>query len=95
MSNEDATSREITHPDQEKGFKIIVNARQKIVDAEELSFGDIVALAFDHPPKGNAIEYTVVYRDGGGRKTEGSLIQGQRIKVQNGTVIDVTATDKS
>ena len=35
----------------EKEFKIIVNSREKIVTEKELSFAEIVSLAFDNPPK--------------------------------------------
>ena len=44
------------HP---KVFTIIVNGRQKMVEAKELSFIQIVGLAFDNPPTGENTVFTV------------------------------------
>ena len=82
------------HPD-EKGFSIIVNGREKTVDHEELTFDQVVSLAFEEPPTGKALYFTITYRRGGGRKSEGILVKGEVVKVRDGTVINVTVTDKS
>jgi hypothetical protein len=81
--------------DHKKDVTIIVNGRQKVVTKKELSFAEIVALAFDNPPTGENIVFTVVYRKGEGNKPEGTLIEGQTVKVKDGMIFDVTATDKS
>ena len=44
------------HP---KVFTIIVNGRQKMVETKELSFSQIVGLAFDNPPTGENTVFTV------------------------------------
>lgn len=79
----------------DKVFTIIVNARPKEVTAKELSFAEIVALAFDSPPAGENIVFTVTYRKGEGNKPEGTLVEGDTVKIKDGMIFNVTATDKS
>ena len=78
-----------------KELTIIVNGRQKVVTEKELSFGEIAALAFDNPPTGPNIVFTVTFRRGQGNKPEGSLVDGETVKVKDGMIFNVTATDKS
>jgi hypothetical protein len=78
-----------------KELTIIVNGRQKIVTKKELSFADIIALAFDNPPTGPNILFTITYRRGEGNKPEGSLVEGDVVKIKDGMIFNVTATDKS
>ena len=82
------------HPD-EKGYSIIVNGRNRTDEDEELTFDRVVSLAFDDPPTGEFICFTITYRRAGGRKPEGTLIEGESVKVRDGTIINVTVTDKS
>jgi hypothetical protein len=78
-----------------KEFTITVNGRQKAVTTSELSFAQIVALAFEKPPSGPNILFTVTYRRGEGNKPEGTLVEGQSVKIKDGMIFNVTATDKS
>jgi hypothetical protein len=78
-----------------KDITIIVNGRQKVVADKELSFAEIVALAFDNPPTGPNIVFTVTYRRGHGNKPEGTLVEGEMVRVKEGMIFNVTATDKS
>ena len=78
-----------------KDSTIIVNGREKVVSEKELSFTQIVALAFDTPPTGPNIVLTVTYRRGHGNKPEGTLIEGETVKIKDGMIFNVTATDKS
>ena len=80
---------------QDKELEIIVNGRQITVSEKELSFEEIVALAFDNPPTGPNFVFTVTFRRGQGNKPEGTLVHGETVKIKNGMVFDVTATDKS
>jgi len=78
-------------------FTIIVNARKKTVTTSDLAFEQIVALAFENPPGGDVL-FTVTFKnaDGSsGKKSEGTLEAGQSVTVKNGTIFDVTATNKS
>ncbi len=79
----------------EKSFTVIVNGREKTVTANELTFNQVVALAFDNPPTGPNIEFTITYRRGEGHKPEGTLAEGGSVKVKDGMIFNVTPTDKS
>jgi len=74
---------------------IIVNGTQKTVEKGELTFDEIVNLAFDEPPYGENTLFSVTYRRGQGNKPEGILAPGESVKVKDGMIFDVTATDKS
>lgn len=78
-----------------KQFTIIVNGREKKVAPDELSYKQVVDLAFeDNPPTGPNIVITVTYRNAEDNK-QGTLMAGQTVKIKNGTIFNVTATDKS
>lgn len=93
MSNSNDNKHEGQGHDKE--YTIIVNGRQKVVAAKELSFAEIVVLAFDNPPSGPNILFTVTYRRGEGNKPEGTLVEGETVKIKDGMIFNVTATDKS
>ena len=79
-----------------KEIMIIVNGREKTVGIrEELTFDQLVALAFDDPPTGEFIYFTITYRRGQSNKPEGILVEGETVKVKEGMIFNVTATDKS
>ena len=78
-----------------KAVTIIVNGRPKRVTTKEVSFDELVNLAFDDPARGPLIVFTVTFRKAGGRISDGELDEGQRIKVIEGTVVNVTRTDQS
>lgn len=80
---------------QSKDFTIVVNGRQKVVTAKELSFSEVVSLAFDNLPTGPNIVFTITYRRGEGNKPEGSLVEGEKVKIKEDMIFNVTATDKS
>ena len=74
---------------------IYVNGRKKTVYSDELTFSEVVVLAFNPVPSGPNIEITVTFRNGAGRPPEGRLLAGNSVKVRGGTVFNVRATDKS
>ena len=84
------------HPD-DKTFTIIINGRPTPVPRErdELSFDELVDLAFDDPARGPQIVFTITFREAGGRVPEGELDEGEQLKVRNGTIVNVTRTDQS
>lgn len=79
----------------DKTFTIIVNTREKTVTGTEVTFEALVALAFAQPPYGANTAYTVTYRRGHGNKPQGSMVEGNSVKLKDGMVFNVTATDKS
>lgn len=78
-----------------KSTTIFVNTREKEVEGKEVSFDQIVRLAFENPPSGDNIEITIAYRRGQGEKPDGTMQPGEPVKVKEGMIFDVTATDKS
>lgn len=84
-------------PNESKDITIVVNGRQRTVAKNsELTVAQLVAMAFDTPPTGESVEFTITYRKGGNEnRPEGSLSGNDTVKVKEGTVINVTATDKS
>jgi hypothetical protein len=75
---------------------VIVNGQEKAVTDKDLSFEQLVSLAYDgNPPTGDNWEFTIAYRRGHSNKPEGSLVAGQTVKVKEGMIFDVYGTDKS
>lgn len=74
---------------------IIVNARSHVWKEINISFEQLIALAFgsydNNPNKG----YTVTYSKGLDPKPEGTMVKGSVVRVKNKMIFDVTATDKS
>ena len=73
-------------------FTIYVNTKKKTTTAWELSFEQIVALAFDPVPP-NA-KFTVTYQHGL-HDHEDSLRPGQKVRIVDGMCFDVTETSES
>ena len=73
-----------------------MNAQPKEVSSHEVSFQQIVDLAYNgNPPSGPNWVFTVTYRNADGKKHHGSLAPGETVKIKKGTIFNVTATDKS
>ena len=80
---------------REDEITVIVNGREREVDHRLLTFDEVVRLAFDPVPSGPNVLLTVSYRHAV-HDSKGTLIEGQSVEVkENGTVFNVTATDKS
>jgi Multiubiquitin len=78
-----------------KTVTIIVNTRKHSVPKNhEISFEEVVALAFPAPPTGENVGFTVMYQRAEGNK-DGTLVAGQTVKVKEGMIFDVTPTDRS
>ncbi|WP_281638154.1 multiubiquitin domain-containing protein [Flavobacterium marginilacus] len=94
---------DLARPGKEKFFSkprpmevtIIVNARPHIWKEVNISFEQLVVLAFgaydNNPNKG----YTVTYSRGWEPKPEGTMVKASSVLVKNKMIFDVTATDKS
>jgi multiubiquitin len=80
--------------EKEKSTTVVVNGREKTVTSKELTFDEVVNLAFDDPQPGPNIYFTITYRRGHGNK-EGSLVEGESVKVKDGMIFNVIRTDKS
>lgn len=73
---------------------IFVNTRRHEVAKDEVSYEDVVKLAYPDGPTGPNVGYTVLYQRGHGNK-DGALGPGQSVKVKHGMSFDVTPTDLS
>ncbi len=82
-------------PAQAREFTIIVNGRQKEVTPKELTFDEVVALAFNPVPSGPNVVITVTYRHGPHQNPEGVMSKGERVWIKNEMVFNVKATDRS
>ena len=75
---------------QDKEINIIVNGRPKKVPDRDISYDDLVALAFNPVPP-NAY-FTVTWSHG----NQGGTVQpGQTVPIRNGMKFDVTETGQS
>jgi len=81
-------------PGHDKEFTIIVNGRQKTFSVREISFRQVVELAFGTYEENENIVYTVSYSKGEDKK-EGTMTKGTTVKVKDGMIFNVTRTDKS
>jgi hypothetical protein len=78
-----------------KVTEIVVNGQKKEFAGNEISYREVVELAFENPWGNPNIIYTVTYTRGHDDKPQGTLVDGQSVKVKKGMVFNVTRTDKS
>lgn len=78
-----------------KMVTIIINGTAKSVEKERMSFEEIVALAYETPPTGDGVQFTIQYTKGHSDKPKGTLVEGQSVKVKEGMEFDVTPTNRS
>lgn len=77
----------------DKSFTIIVNTEAMVVTNKQLTYEDLVALAYPQPPAG-VITYSVTYRKGE-HSHEGTLVAGEDVTVKDGMIFDVFPTLES
>lgn len=81
-------------PDTSK-IEIAVNAQPHSVTDPEMTFEQIVGVAFpDHKPNPNIV-FSMTYSRAASEPYAGTLGPGGSVKVKSGTTFDVTITDKS
>ncbi|MFI6326548.1 multiubiquitin domain-containing protein [Nonomuraea sp. NPDC050556] len=74
---------------------IIVNTRSHHWEHKEISFEEVVQLAYPSQPQTDQDTYTVRYSRGHDGHGSGSLTVGHSVKVKNGMVFDVVRTSRS
>jgi Multiubiquitin len=75
--------------------EIIVNARPRKVPGREVSYGEIVDLAFPGPHSDPNVIFSITYRHAASYPSAGELGPGGTVKVREGTIFNVTRTVKS
>jgi len=78
-----------------KDYVIVVNGREKEWNKKEISFNEVVILAFGSYQENNITCYTVTYTRGHNHKPQGSMVFGDTIHIKPKMIFNVTATDKS
>lgn len=77
---------------KDKPTNIIVNGRPKKFDDDEISYSEVVELAF--PGESNSeIVFTVTYA--GPQMPDGTLVAGQSVEIRNGVKFNVNKTNRS
>ena len=85
---------QIEHP-HPRETEIIVNSRPKKVPGHEVTFEQVVKIAFpDAQPEQNVV-YSMTYRHAASVPHAGELGPGGKVEVKNGTVFNVTKTVQS
>lgn len=88
--------RFITAPRPHTGFVIVVNAIEETVPDNNVSFEQVVKLAYpDVPPETN-VKYSMTYRNAASYPHNGELGEGGSVEVKkHGTIFNVTRTVQS
>lgn len=87
--------RFITAPKPPKTFEIIVNSRPRVVEAQQVTFEQVVQLAFPGPHETNVV-FSMTYRHAASMPHAGELGAGGSVEVKKkGTVFNVTRTVQS
>lgn len=82
-------------PQHDKTTTIIVNGRRKEWAEKAITFTQVVECAFENPPYGENTLFTVTFNRGHGNKPQGTMVEGDSVRVKEGMIFNVTATDKS
>lgn len=93
--NDKPNQKPDVEPPPRNDVTIIVNGRRKVVKKGQLDFEGVLAQAFDPVPQGENWVFTVTYTKGPKQNPKGTMTAGQKVKVDDGMIFNVTATDKS
>ena len=78
-----------------KNIEVVINGQIKLVEKGELTYQEIVILAFGEFADNSNTIYTVLYFKGNENKPKGEIVKGESLKIRHGIVINVTRTDRS
>jgi hypothetical protein len=97
VARNDAAIRVIQdeHFYSQRETKIIVNGKEKETPKRVLTFDELVHLAFEKPPSGPNVLFTITYRNGPHKNPAGTLTEGHSVFIKNKMVFNVRHTDKS
>ena len=76
-----------------KEYNIVVNGSNKTWNEKEITFEQVVILAFGKIDPN--VRYTMTYTRGHGNKPGGTMVPGDLVKVKKGMIFNVTPTNKS
>jgi hypothetical protein len=75
--------------------EIVVNTRDEKWSKPEISYGEVVKLAFPNNSNDPKDVYSVTYSKGPEKKRDGTLVAGQAVKVKCGMIFNVKHTYRS
>lgn len=78
-----------------KAFNIHVNGREKAFLFNAATFEHIIILAFGYYEENKNHVFTITYSKGPDKNPQGSMILGDKVRVADGMVFNVSVTDKS
>ena len=78
-----------------KTYNIVVNARPHSWAEDHISFAEVVTLAYGTEASDPNKSFTVSYRKSANNKHDGTLAEGDSVKIKDGTVFSVTSTTRS
>ena len=79
----------------EKVYKIIVNAREKLWPKDEITYQEVVVLAYGSYSSDDNVVYSVSFSKGPESNHYGTMVKGDIVKVKNNEVFNVTQSNKS
>lgn len=87
--------RFITAPEPAPTFEVIVNARPRTVTGRQVTFEQIVQLAFPGSQSESNVVFSMTYRHAASKPHAGELGAGGVVEVKKGTIFNVTRTVQS
>lgn len=78
-----------------KTFTIVVNATERTVTSKVITFDEVVNLAYPGGASDPNRSFSVTFRKSEESKHDGTMVEGDTIKIKDGTVFNVTPTTKS
>jgi len=80
---------------EKKGVTIIVNGTPHETPKDDITYAEVVAMAFPEYANHQDRTYSITYRRGQGNKPEGILSPGGSAKVKEGMIFSVSETSQS
>lgn len=77
----------------DKSYEIIVNGRPKVISDHKLTYLEVVELAYPGEKPSDGVVFTVTFSNPHGK--DGSMVEGDKVVVKDGIIINVRKTDKS
>jgi hypothetical protein len=80
---------------EKRTFTIIVNTRERDVHQQVLTFDEITKLAYPNPDGITNPIFTVSFKNADQKPSAGTLVEGESVKIENGTIFNVKRTGQS
>jgi hypothetical protein len=88
-------TQEIEEALKHRNTEIVVNSRPREIEGDEVSFEQIVQLAFPGGAADQNTVYSMTYRKAASHPHAGELGPGGKVEVKKGTIFNVTRTVRS